>query len=272
MGSPTSDSRVRLAHRVAAQIVAADAGLLQGIWWFGSADRGAPSADLDVLVVVEPVAQRWSPAHNVAERNRLVGAIGRVGAPIDLYVRTVDQVAEARATIGGVEYAAVRGRALWQRPPRRRAIARRSPRQERADVVQDWMERACRLLGYAVRVAPDSPARAGHMAHRAAVAGLGAIVVAHQAALPATHSPLTTWADAARAADPDATPYLRALPRIATPATAHALLCGICTYMRRLPDVDPLAHRCAEYLGVTTEVLARLLPLARRGIADRNPV
>jgi len=104
---------------------------------------------MDMVVVVETPAdaQPWSgPDFSRASRS-LREALGPLPVRLDLWVRTIDRVAEAGDVPGGVEYSATHeGYTLFEAPPTRPPIIRTPPEAVRCELVSAWMHHAILAL------------------------------------------------------------------------------------------------------------------------------
>lgn len=120
--------------------------------------RSGPGSDVDIAVFVEPPpGVVWGSRDLRAERERLrplcnAAAAAALGprVRVDLSVRTLDQDAEARDVVGGVEHwAATTGVVLYARAPDRLPVVRRPPSQVVRDHTRMWVAYAVRTLQYA---------------------------------------------------------------------------------------------------------------------------
>ena len=140
-------------------VVAASAGQLRRLVLYGSraTGRARPDSDVDLIAFVEPPGALWNCSGRRAEEKRLRRAAGAAVAAafgpttrLDLVVRTLDEDAEAREVVGGVEHwAATTGLVLYEEAPNRPPV----PQRQRADVVRDhtrsWLQFAARTLAHA---------------------------------------------------------------------------------------------------------------------------
>lgn len=209
---PLGPSEV-LQRAVVARITAAEKSHVQSIICFGSQASGKANAesDIDILVLVNPPDENWGPHENIAERKRLESEIGALGVRLDLWVRTIDQYAEARGVIGSYEHAAnTTGKVLWSRAVSRLPIVRLSPADIRYGSVTAWLELSRRLLGRSIQLSTVSYIREGrwlspeHYAWRACMAAMGALFVWRQIELPSKYDDLPTWLDKIGAFEPNA--------------------------------------------------------------------
>ncbi len=243
------------------RIVSAGTGLLQRVLVIGSRARGSarPDSDLDMLVIVDPCTGDWRARDNVAERRRLQRKIGQTPVALDLWVRTIDQFAEACDVIGGVEQVAAScAIETYRRPPVRAPLVRRSPHQVRLQHVADWLDDSYRLLGQAIR--GETPyARAlekrgvqkpaEYYATRSIHHSLGAVFVWQSIEPPQKDDGLQVWWEALSGLDAHAVSSIAAGAGEA-PATANS--------------ATVLLRRTVRHLRKNEELRERLLQLSDR--------
>jgi predicted nucleotidyltransferase len=178
--SPTDTVAARLLSDA---IVLAGRDRIRRVMLFGSRARGLASAssDFDFLVLIEPpVGVRWSPADNVAERRRLLSRLPPSTISVEMWVRTLDQFAEAARVVGTPEQAArSHGLVLYSRPADRPSVVRRSAALVRAQCATDWVEGAVALLARAAASERAMHATASRLrvAERDATTGASALSV-----------------------------------------------------------------------------------------------
>jgi hypothetical protein len=108
-----------------------------------------PDSDLDLVVLAEVPrgASAWGPAENLAERDRIQGAVGRLPVTTDLLVRTTDHYCEARGVVGGVEYLVDReGVDVYARALEHPPTIRRNAEQVRRANAGTWITHASAVL------------------------------------------------------------------------------------------------------------------------------
>jgi hypothetical protein len=181
------------ATQLAQQIVAAGLGRVRRVVMIGSRARGTPhpTSDLDLVVLVEvPGGSRaWGPAENLAERNRIQGAVGAPPITTDLSVRTTDHYHEARHVVGGVEHLVdLEGVDLYSHPLSHPPTIRRTPTKVRQQHIGTWITHAAAVLDEATSGAQadsvGTPAARGarhaSAAHASVMRAVTALLVSHQ--------------------------------------------------------------------------------------------
>jgi predicted nucleotidyltransferase len=251
-----------------------DRGDFRRIIWFGSHPSGQASetSDVDLMALVEPSTAAWGPKENIGERQRIESAIAGSSMRIDLWVRTTDQFEEARAVVGGLEYAAdAHGEVVFSRPLKRTPRIRRSPHDIRVRNIGDWLELARRMLGRAVMLRwprpgyeqPNQVRGSEHYAHRAALAAIGAVFVARGIEPPSKKDDLSCWLTRLREIDERAA---RALEREltnspVTPTVAHGVMRTVVTHLALDRQLDPIVRYMTLYLAHPTHELGAVPPL-----------
>jgi predicted nucleotidyltransferase len=202
---PPRDSDLQIASALTARITAAGQGRICRVTVIGSRANGTAHAgsDLDLVVLIETPAGTppWTSEQVLAEKRRLLEAVGPPPVRTDLWLRTTDQYEEARAVPGGMEHvAATEGVDVYSRPLTRRPVVRRGRVQVRRQNVRDWLEDALADLNRSVTLvrggrpplhAGPVPTDPGHYAQRSIQRSIIATCIWHQAALPSKHQPIS---------------------------------------------------------------------------------
>jgi predicted nucleotidyltransferase len=142
------------------------------VYLFGSRARGRfdSSSDADLLLLVEPdVRQPWWPRDNVLLQHHIRSALTGSTIPVDIYVRSIDQFADAHSVPVCPENAAyVEGSVVWTAPFVRHAIRQRPAARVRFDNAVEWLQ----IASASMRVAVDGiGSHAGSMGSATALHG-----------------------------------------------------------------------------------------------------
>ena len=264
---PPRESDVAVARALAERIVAAGMGRVRRVGIVGSRANGTagPASDLDLVVLVETPgdAPRWSAAQVLAEKHRLMAAVGPPPLHTDLWVRTTDQFAEACGVRGCMEHVlATTGVDVCSRPWSRSAVVRRSPRDVRCQNVADWLADAWDELQRAEMLASrtgdgnaavrfgagDVTSDVGHHAWRSIQRSLVALFVWHQAPLPTKHQPASETLAALARLEAATARAIRThvAPDPHSPAAALAVYAIVRRRLAREKSLRPFIARAAE--------------------------
>jgi hypothetical protein len=205
-----------MGQSLAMRLVAASAGRVCRVVMIGSRANGTARAesDLDLVVLVETPAgvPLWTSEQVLAEKRRLLAAVGPPPVRTDLWLRTTDQYEEARAVPGCMEYVmATEGVEVYSRPLTRRPVVRRSREQVRCQNVRDWLEDALGDLDRAVALerggrpppgAGPVPTDPGHYARRSIKRSIIALCIWRETALPTKYHTVSEAVGHGTALDP----------------------------------------------------------------------
>lgn len=177
-------------------------------------------SDIDMLVVCEPhVGVSWTANDNVTLRRQCEAAVAVFPVPIDLWVRTTAQFADAGRVYGGVEYWARESNTCLYERPRRRDF----PLPENRDATRTRLTReAFRDAQHLFHTAISYPERRDECLARAAQRAILAVMIYHKAdCLRKTDTPSHAIQQLSNV---DAELYARVLSSVGTcPKTAPAV-------------------------------------------------
>lgn len=263
-GRPATEVSAFVA-RLTQELLRITGSVTQRVMLFGShASRLAFSdSDIDVLLLVEPTVHViWRPSDNVSLRRKCDLALGRGKFPLDLWVRSTSQYADASRVCGGVEYWARQANfILYERPMRRRVGSLPDPIYTRARLTAETLDDALRLLGACVRV----PSRADGLLHRSLSHAVLAVLIWHELdVLRKTDSP-SVMLDYVAQANPELANALRTTLR-ASPLSfveVRGALRQIASYLSGDDKLQVLTSQSSYQLEGPTRDLASLAQLKR---------
>jgi hypothetical protein len=253
---PPTEADLYLVRALADRIVAAGQGLVCSVVMVGSRAHGTATeqSDLDLVVLVETPAgePRWTSDRILAEKRRLLAAVGPPPLRTDLWLRTTDQFDEARGVPGCMEHvAAFEGVKVYSRPTTRPPIRRRTEQHVRCQAVHDWLLDAVSDVERAAALEHGSQAPPGvgapytdprYHARRAAQRSIVAACVWLGAPLPPKQQLIAEAVAVLATADGDFAAAIGTMLAIRgdTAAAARAVVSAVLAHLDREPALRPV--------------------------------